>query len=121
MKPYLQRSIFSDDPIEITTPQPADRGAADHSSTIANLFLLALFPIFLTPLTSAAANPARLPDGMFSTVGNQIVDQNQIPVRLSCVYWQGLNHQDGPPADPRYSGGFTCGFHADTGITSLDI
>jgi hypothetical protein len=94
---------------------------SDGRRAVANLFLLALFAMVLAPLTSAAANPAKLPDGMFSTVGNQIVDQNQIPVRLSCVYWQGLNHQDRPPADPRYSGGFTSGFHADTGITSLDI
>jgi len=40
-----------------------------------------------------------LPAGMFSTVGNQIVDRNQTPVRLSCVYWPGLNHQDGPLAN----------------------
>ena len=65
---------------------------------IANLFLLALFAMLLAPLTSAAANPAKLPDGMFSTAGNQIVDQNHNPVRLSCVYWPGLNHQDGPLA-----------------------
>jgi len=32
---------------------------------------------------------------MFSTLGNQIVDQNQNPVRLSCVYWQGMNAEDG--------------------------
>jgi hypothetical protein len=36
-----------------------------------------------------------LPAGMFSTLGNQIVDQNQNPVRLACVYWQGMNGDDG--------------------------
>jgi aryl-phospho-beta-D-glucosidase BglC (GH1 family) len=40
-----------------------------------------------------------LPSGMFTTVGNQIVDRNQTPVRLACVYWPGLNHQDGPLAN----------------------
>jgi hypothetical protein len=36
-----------------------------------------------------------LPAGMFSTLGIQIVDQNQNPVRLACVYWQGMNGDDG--------------------------
>jgi len=39
--------------------------------------------------------PSMLPAGMFSTLGNQIVDQNQNPVRLSCVYWLGMNVKDG--------------------------
>jgi aryl-phospho-beta-D-glucosidase BglC (GH1 family) len=91
--------------------QPADRkdcheemsfvGSCGHRLTacrraVANIFLLALFATALPTLMSAAANPSKLPEGMFSTVGNQIVDQNQNPVRLSCVYWPGLNHQDGP-------------------------
>jgi endoglucanase len=97
MRPHSQRNIFSDDPIAITTRQAAD-GSAHRSRPIANLFLLMLFAMLLAPSTVAAANPAKLPDGMFSTVGNQIVDQNHNPVRLSCVYWPGLNHQDGPLA-----------------------
>ena len=39
--------------------------------------------------------PLKLPAGMFSTLGNQIVDKNQNPVRLSCVYWLGMNTKDG--------------------------
>lgn len=70
----------------------------DNGRAIANLFMIALIAMVLAPSTSSAANPAKLPDGMFSTLGNQIVDQNQNPVRLSCVYWPGLNHQDGPLA-----------------------
>jgi aryl-phospho-beta-D-glucosidase BglC (GH1 family) len=35
-----------------------------------------------------------LPAGMFSTLGNQIVDQKQTPVRLTCVYWDGMNGDD---------------------------
>jgi len=55
--------------------------------------------LFCASLLAAAAAFARggssLPAGMFSTLGNQIVDQNQNPVRLSCVYWQGMNADDG--------------------------
>ena len=40
-------------------------------------------------------SPSMLPTGMFSTLGNQIVDRNQNPVRLSCVYWLGMNAKDG--------------------------
>jgi endoglucanase len=36
-----------------------------------------------------------LSPGMFSTLGSQIVDQNQNPVRLACVYWPGMNGEDG--------------------------
>ena len=39
--------------------------------------------------------PSKLPPGMFSTLGNQIVDRNKNPVRLSCVYWLGMNAKDG--------------------------
>jgi hypothetical protein len=38
---------------------------------------------------------SRLPPGMFSTLGNQIVEQNQKSVRLACVYWAGMNGEDG--------------------------
>lgn len=38
---------------------------------------------------------SKLPAGMFSTLGNQIVDLNQNPVRLSCIYWVGMNAKDG--------------------------
>jgi aryl-phospho-beta-D-glucosidase BglC (GH1 family) len=96
MKTHLQTSIFSDDLFAITPRLPAGRGAGDGTKTVVNVFLLVLFATFLAPLTSQAANPAKLPEGMFSTAGNQIVDQNHNPVRLSCVYWPGLNHQDGP-------------------------
>src|ERR1035441_3455460 len=43
----------------------------------------------------SSQSPSKLPDGMFSTLGNQIVDRNQNPVRLSCVYWLGMNAKDG--------------------------
>ena len=39
--------------------------------------------------------PSKLPAGMFSTLGNQIIDRNQNPVRLSCAYWLGLNVKHG--------------------------
>jgi endoglucanase len=65
---------------------------------VANIFLLAFAAILLGPLSAAAATPSKLPEGMFSTAGNQIVDKNHNPIRLSCVYWPGLNHQDGPLA-----------------------
>lgn len=52
--------------------------------------------VFAAAHTSAAAQTgSTLPAGMFSTLGSQIVDQNQNPVRLSCVYWQGMNAEDG--------------------------
>src|ERR1700734_3433822 len=38
--------------------------------------------------------PSKLPAGMFSTSGNQIVDKHGNPVRLSCVYWLGMNEKD---------------------------
>ena len=43
-----------------------------------------------------AERPAPLPGGMFSTQGNQVIDRNGNPVRLSCVYWQGLNAENHP-------------------------
>ena len=99
MKTFSKRSISSGHPFAATTGQPADHRSGNKSKAIENLFPLALFAMLLAPLTSAAATPARLPDGMFSTKGNQIVDKNHNPVRLSCVYWPGLNHQDGPWPD----------------------
>jgi endoglucanase len=78
-------------------PFPGHRTSAGKS-TVTNIFLIAVFAASLGPLTTRAANPSKLPDGMFSTAGNQIVDKDHNPVRLSCVYWPGLNHQDGPLA-----------------------
>ena len=98
MKLRSHRSTSSRDSFAIGARQPAGPASGHGGTTIASLFLLALFTIFLAPSASAAANSAKLPDGMFSTAGNQIVDQNHTPVRLSCVYWPGLNHQDGPLA-----------------------
>ena len=43
--------------------------------------------------------PSKLPAGMFSTLGNQIVDKNGNPVRLSCVYWLGMNEKDSKMAN----------------------
>ncbi len=43
-----------------------------------------------------AEKPLPLPSGMFSTKGNQVVDRTQNPVRLSCVYWSGMNALDHP-------------------------
>jgi aryl-phospho-beta-D-glucosidase BglC (GH1 family) len=40
-------------------------------------------------------SPSMLPAGIFSTLGNQIIDRNHHPIRLSCVYWPGLNGKDG--------------------------
>jgi endoglucanase len=74
------------------------RRASAGKGTVTNIFLIAVFAASLGPLTTLAANPSKLPDGMFSTSGNQIVDKDHNPVRLSCVYWPGLNHQDGPLA-----------------------
>ncbi|MGD0520915.1 MAG: cellulase family glycosylhydrolase [Terracidiphilus sp.] len=54
-----------------------------------------LFAGVLAAATAAAQGGSTLPAGMFSTLGNQIVGQNQNPVRLSCVYWQGMNAEDG--------------------------
>jgi endoglucanase len=98
MKTVARFFFFSDNQSAIAIHQPTGCEASDSRRTVAKFFLLALFAMLLAPLTSEAANPAKLPDGMFSTSGNQIVDQNQNPVRLSCVYWPGLNHQDGPLA-----------------------
>src|ERR1035437_4548852 len=39
--------------------------------------------------------PSKLPAVMFSTLGNQIIDRNQNPVRLSSAYWLGLNVKHG--------------------------
>lgn len=39
--------------------------------------------------------PSKLPAGMFRTLGNQIIDKHGNPVRLSCVYWLGMNVKDG--------------------------
>ncbi len=64
-------------------------------------FLCTATLVFAVVLTGIQAeNPAgrallKLPAGMFSTLGNQIVDKNQNPVRLSCVYWLGMNAKDG--------------------------
>lgn len=54
-----------------------------------------LFAGALVASTATAQGGSTLPAGMFSTLGNQIVDQNQNPARLSCVYWQGMNAEDG--------------------------
>jgi endoglucanase len=97
MKTAARIFFFSDNQSAIAIHQPTGCEASDSGRTVANLFLLALFVILLPPMTSAAT-PSKLPDGMFSTSGSQIVDQNNNPVRLSCVYWPGLNHQDGPLA-----------------------
>ncbi len=43
--------------------------------------------------------PSKLPAGMFSTLGNQIVGKNGNPVRLSCVYWLGMNEKDSKMAN----------------------
>ncbi len=98
MKPHSRDSIGSDDQSVIATHQSAGHGATNGKRAVANLSLLALFVMFLVPLISAATKPSKLPDGMFSAAGNQIIDQNHDPIRLACVYWPGLNHQDGPLA-----------------------
>ena len=60
----------------------------------------ALMAVFaLSPAPAVAATPAKLPSGMFSTLGNQVVDQNGNSVRLSCVYWPGMNGYDYPLAN----------------------
>lgn len=59
-------------------------------------FATALAIVGTSAQTSSGQNGSKLPPGMFNTVGNQIVDRHQNPVRLACVYWPGLNHQDGP-------------------------
>ena len=52
-----------------------------------------------SPSPTPVQTPAKLPVGMFSTLGNQIVDQKGNPVRLSCVYWIGMNHLDSTVID----------------------
>jgi endoglucanase len=57
-----------------------------------------IFAVAASSLTllAAAAPLLTLPEGMFSTQGNQIVaDHSHAPVRLACVYWQGMNAEDG--------------------------
>jgi hypothetical protein len=56
-------------------------------------FLLCL--AILVVATASGQSGSVLPAGMFSTLGNQVVDENRNPVRLSCVYWPGLNAKDG--------------------------
>ena len=43
--------------------------------------------------------PSKLPAGMFSPLGNQIVDKNGNPFRFSCVYWPGMNEKDSKMAN----------------------
>jgi len=75
----------------------------------------------LTAATAFGQAGSALPAGMFSTLGSQIVDQSQNPVRLSCVYWQGMNADDGqlsnltspfdgiaPNVNALAAGGFNC-------------
>jgi len=58
--------------------------------------MLSLFCFGVLATAAASAQPgSKLPAGMLSTLGNQIVDQNQRPVRLSCIYWVGMNVKDG--------------------------
>jgi len=70
-----------------------------HSSFCFVMLAAALAVAVTSAQSSFGQSPSKLPPGMFSTVGNQIVDRNRNPVRLSCVYWPGLNHQDGPLAN----------------------
>ena len=98
MQQLAPENISYDDMHAIAKSQLARFKDTRTRGQIATLGLLAMFAMYLATMTSAAATPAKLPAGMFSTTVNQIVDQNHDPVRLSCVYWPGLNHQDGPLA-----------------------
>jgi endoglucanase len=59
------------------------------------LFALVSLGVLTATASLSAQTPSLLPAGMFSTLGNQLVDQNQNPVRLACVYWPGMNGEDG--------------------------
>jgi endoglucanase len=72
---------------------PRARRAAYKHKHFLTAIVLAL--AFCAASATAARPPKKLPSGMFSTEGNQIVDQHRHPVRLSCVYWAGLNGFDG--------------------------
>lgn len=69
-----------------------------------HLLCAAMLAAATATVSMQAENPSgqggsKLPGGMFSTLGNQIIDRNQNPVRLSCVYWLGMNTQDGKLAN----------------------
>jgi endoglucanase len=55
---------------------------------------VATWALSLHAETAADQTPSKLPPGMFSTLGSQVVDAHRTPVRLACVYWPGRNHKD---------------------------
>lgn len=72
-------------------------GSIENRSMPAWICGALLLLVLLSQAGSAlAAGPAKLPAGLFSTQGNQIVDRNHLPVRLACVYWSGMNARDSP-------------------------
>ncbi len=91
-------------PICIASTESPKAKSATPVQFLAVIIVLALFGFILTPAAIAQTSswhpapqrPSPLPSGMFSTQGNQVVDQRGNPVRLSCVYWQGLNAENHP-------------------------
>jgi aryl-phospho-beta-D-glucosidase BglC (GH1 family) len=96
--------------LSVQAKQPSDRRghllpAGYPKTSICPRAGLAVYKHFFTAIVLALAFCAasaiaqrpskKLPSGMFSTRGNQVVDQHQNPVRLSCIYWAGLNGFDG--------------------------
>lgn len=65
----------------------ADPSAPDACRRHRPGWLRALLMTMLMPFTAHAALPTLLPSGDFHTSGNQIVDQQERPVRLACIGW----------------------------------
>jgi aryl-phospho-beta-D-glucosidase BglC (GH1 family) len=98
--------------VSVQAEQPSDRKghmlpAGYRKTSICLRARRAAYKHFLTAivlaLTFSAASaiaarpPKKLPSGMFSTRGNQIVDQHNFPVRLACIYWAGMNGENRMP------------------------